>query len=297
MNNNESCHKTSINWYPGHMLKAKKDIQSQLKLIDIIIEILDARIPISSRNPDIDTIVNNKKRIVILNKADLAKESENLKWIQYFKSKNIPCVLVNSIVGNGIKQVIDIVYELNKDKKEKLAQSGIVNNAIKLAVVGIPNVGKSSFINKLVNKNIAKVGNRPGVTKQNQWIRVNKDILLLDTPGVLWPKFEENTGLNLSYAGCIKDEILDIETVVFRFLEKLKEHEDYLNMLYERYKIEKEFKYNETIELLDKIGQKRGALISGGNVDYTKIGHIILDEFQTGKIGKITLERVEDLSV
>ena len=297
MNNNESCHKTSINWYPGHMLKAKKDIQSQLKLIDIIIEILDARIPISSRNPDIDTIVNNKKRIVILNKADLAKESENLKWIQYFKSKNIPCVLVNSIVGNGIKQVIDIVYELNKDKKEKLAQSGIVNNAIKLAVVGIPNVGKSSFINKLVNKNIAKVGNRPGVTKQNQWIRVNKDILLLDTPGVLWPKFEENTGLNLSYAGCIKDEILDIETVVFRFLEKLKEHEDYLNMLYETDKIEKEFKYNETIELLDKIGQKRGALISGGNVDYTKIGHIILDEFQTGKIGKITLERVEDLSV
>ena len=285
----------NINWYPGHMLKAKKDIQSQLKLIDIVIEIIDARIPISSRNPDIDNIVEDKKRIVVLNKFDLADSKENIKWIQYFKQNNIPAVLVNSIEGKGIKDVINLVYELYKDKKEKLAQKGIVNNPIKLAVVGIPNVGKSSFINKLVNKNIAKVGNRPGVTKQNQWIRVNKDILLLDTPGVLWPKFEERIGLHLSFAGCIKDEVLDVETMGYKLIETLETNKIYLDMIYIRYKIDKDFVYNDTIELLDEIGKKRGALISGGNIDYTKVGHLLLDEFQVGKIGKITLERVEEV--
>ena len=287
----------SINWYPGHMLKAKKDIQAQLKMIDIVVEIVDSRIPISSRNPDIDNIVQDKKRIVVLNKFDLADSRENAKWIEYFNTKKIPAVLVNSIDGKGIKEVIALVYELYKEKKEKLEQKGIVNNAIKLAVVGIPNVGKSSFINKLVNKSIAKVGNRPGVTKQNQWIRVNKDILLLDTPGVLWPKFEEQIGLHLSFAGCIKDEVLDIETMGYKLLETLAKDKTYLNMVYERYKIDKEFKYEETIELLDEIGRKRGALISGGNIDYTKVGHLLLDEFQVGKIGKITLERVEEIVV
>ena len=288
---------TNINWYPGHMLKAKKDILSQIKMIDIVVEIIDARIPISSRNPDIDNIVGDKKRIVVLNKFDLADSKENTKWIEYFKQNNVPAVLVNSIDGKGVKDVINLVYELYKEKKEKLAKKGIVNNAIKLAIVGIPNVGKSSFINKLVNKNIAKVGNRPGVTKQNQWIRVNKDILLLDTPGVLWPKFEEQTGLNLSFAGCIKDEVLDIETMGYKLLERLSKEKVYLDMIYARYKIGEEFRYNEIIELLDEIGKKRGALISGGNIDYTKVGHLLLDEFQVGKIGKITLERVEDVIV
>ena len=296
-NEEKNVSKMSINWYPGHMLKAKKDIQAQLKMIDIVVEIVDSRIPISSRNPDIDNIVQDKKRIVVLNKFDLADSRENAKWIEYFNTKKIPAVLVNSIDGKGIKEVIALVYELYKEKKEKLEQKGIVNNAIKLAVVGIPNVGKSSFINKLVNKSIAKVGNRPGVTKQNQWIRVNKDILLLDTPGVLWPKFEEQIGLHLSFAGCIKDEVLDIETMGYKLLETLAKDKTYLNMVYERYKIDKEFKYEETIELLDEIGRKRGALISGGNIDYTKVGHLLLDEFQVGKIGKITLERVEEIVV
>lgn len=295
--NNEKLTKVGINWYPGHMLKAKKEIQSQLKLIDIVIEILDARIPISSRNPDIDDIVKDKKRIVILNKFDLADSEENKKWIQYFKEKDIPCVLVNSIDGKGIKDVVNLVYELNKEKKDKLAKSGIVNNAIKLVIVGIPNVGKSSFINKLVNKSIAKVGNRPGVTRQNQWIRVNKDILLLDTPGVLWPKFEENIGLSLCFAGCIKDEVIDIETIGYKLIEILCKNSKNIKMIYSRYKIEEDFIFDTIIELIDKIGQKRGALMAGGNIDYTKVGHLILDEFQTGKIGKITLERTEDIIV
>lgn len=289
-NNNEKLTKVGINWYPGHMVKTKREIKETLKLIDIVIELIDARVPISSTNPDIPDLVENKQRIIVLNKCDLANDKENEKWVKYYNSQGMKCILVDSITGKGIKQVIDTVYELNKDKADKLLKSGVVNNAIKLAIVGIPNVGKSSFINRLVNKAITKVGNRPGVTRSNQWVRVNKDIILLDTPGVLWPKFEEEIGIHLCFAGCIKDEIIDIETISYKLLEKLSS--EYKEMLYQRYKLDNDFVYNDTMELLDKIATKRGCILSGGRIDYTKIGHILLDEFQTGKIGKITLEKV-----
>ena len=285
----------NINWYPGHMVKAKREVEQTLKLIDIAIELLDSRIPISSQNPDIDKLIANKKRIVVLNKCDLSNDEENIKWINYYNSIGINAVLVDSITGQGMKKLIDLIYKLNEENNQKNIEKGILGKAIKVAVLGIPNVGKSSFINKFVKKSIAKVGNRPGVTKANQWIRINKDIMLLDTPGMLWPKFEEKIGLNLSFTGCIKEEIMDIETISYLLLERLSKQ--YKDMIYERYKIDKDFVFNDTTELLDKIGQKRGCIISGGRIDYNKLGHIILDEFQLGKIGKITLERVEDIDV
>ena len=294
-NSNDSLSKVVINWYPGHMVKAKREVEQTLKLIDIVIELLDSRIPISSKNPDIDKLIANKKRIVVLNKCDLSNEEENIKWINYYNSIGINAVLVDSLTGFGMKKLIDLIYKLNEENNQKNIEKGILGKSIRIAVLGIPNVGKSSFINKFVKKGIAKVGNRPGVTKSNQWIRINKDIILLDTPGMLWPKFEEKIGLNLSFTGCIKEEIMDIETISYLLLERLSKH--YKDMIYERYKIEPEFTFNDTTELLDKIGQKRGCIMSGGRIDYNKLGHIILDEFQLGKIGKITLERVEDIDV
>ena len=285
----------NINWYPGHMVKAKREVEQTLKLIDIVIELLDSRIPISSKNPDIDKLIANKKRIVVLNKCDLSNEEENKKWINYYNSIGINAVLIDSLTGQGMKKLIDLIYKLNEENNQKNVEKGILGKSIRIAVLGIPNVGKSSFINKFVKKGIAKVGNRPGVTKANQWIRINKDIILLDTPGMLWPKFEEKIGLNLSFTGCIKEEIMDIETISYLLLERLSKQ--YKDMIYERYKIDKDFVFNDTTELLDKIGQKRGCIISGGRIDYNKLGHIILDEFQLGKIGKITLERVEDIDV
>lgn len=294
-NEEKSLPSTSINWYPGHMVKAKREVEQTLKLIDIVIELLDSRIPISSKNPDIDKLIANKKRIVVLNKCDLSNEEENIKWINYYNSIGINAVLVDSLTGFGMKKLIDLIYKLNEENNQKNIEKGILGKSIRIAVLGIPNVGKSSFINKFVKKGIAKVGNRPGVTKSNQWIRINKDIILLDTPGMLWPKFEEKIGLNLSFTGCIKEEIMDIETISYLLLERLSKQ--YRNMIYKRYKIEPEFTFNDTTELLDKIGQKRGCIMSGGRIDYNKLGHIILDEFQLGKIGKITLERVEDIDV
>lgn len=291
----EDNSKMNINWYPGHMVKTKKDIIEKLKLIDIVIELLDARIPLASKNPDIDGIIGTKNRIIVLNKADLANKHENQRWVEYFDKNNIPCVLMNSLDGDSMKKVVNIAYKLTEEKREKQSKSGIVNSAIKLAVVGIPNVGKSSFINRMVNKNIAKVGNRPGVTRNNAWIRIDKDIILLDTPGVLWPKFNEDIGLKLSYAGCIKDEILDIETTAYKLLTLLSKNKSYLNMLYTRYKIEEDFTFNDIMDLYDIIGKKRGALISGGNMDYLKVGNMILDDFQTGNIGRITLETVDEI--
>ncbi len=294
-NEEKSFAKTSINWYPGHMVKAKRDIEQTLNLIDIAIELIDSRIPISSKNPDIDKLIANKKRIIVLNKCDLSNNEENEKWINYYKSKGINAVLVDSLTGLGMKKLIDTIYKLYEEDNKKNIKKGIVGKSIRVAVLGIPNVGKSSFINKFVKKGIVKVGNRPGVTKANQWVRVNKDIILLDTPGMLWPKFEEKIGLNLAFAGCIKEEIIDIETISYLLLEKLSKQ--YKEMVYTRYKIENDFVFEDTTQLLDKIGQKRGCIISGGRIDYTKLGHIILDEFQLGKIGKITLERVEDIDV
>ena len=292
----KSLPSTSINWYPGHMAKTRKEIIENLKLIDVVVELLDARIPVSSRNPEISKIIQNKKRIVALNKSDLADDKETNKWIQKFKKENIIAVSVNSNTGEGINKILSSVQEIMKDEMERQAQKGRIGKTIRIMIVGIPNVGKSSFINRISKKTSAEVGNRPGVTKQKQWIRVNERIELLDTPGVLWPKFEsEEVGLCLAYTGSIKEEILEKVEISYHLLKRLKEN--YLENVKQRYKInDEEIKIaeeseNEIYSLMEIIAKKRGALISGGNIDEEKTASIILEDFRSGKIGKITLEK------
>lgn len=300
--NENSYHKINLNWYPGHMAKTKKQIIEDLKLIDIVVEILDARIPISSRNPDIQKYIENKNRLVILNKYDLADEQQNKKWINAIEKTGAKAVLVNSNTGEGINLAIKKIEELYKEKQEKYESKGRTGKAIRVMVLGIPNVGKSSFINRIAKKNTATVGNRPGVTRQKQWIRINKNIELLDTPGVLWPKFEsQELALNLAYTGTIKDDVLETIEIGFQLLKLLiNEH---LDKVLARYKIdEKEVKdilnanieENEKIlEIMHLIGKKRGAIISGGYVDEEKTAKIILEDFRSGKIGRITIELVK----
>ena len=290
----------NINWYPGHMAKTKKQIIEDLKLIDVVVEILDARIPISSRNPDIEQITREKDKLIVLNKCDLADEKQNNNWVAKFKKDGIEAVLVNSNNGDGINTAIKKIEEIYKSRQEKYANKGRIGKSIRVMIVGIPNVGKSSFINRLTKKNSATVGNKPGVTKQKQWIRINQNIELMDTPGVLWPKFEsEEVALNLAYTGTIKDDVLQTIEVGFSLLKKLII--DYLDNLVERYKLEKqeieailgqtELEENEKIlEIMHIIGRKRGAIISGGNVDEEKTAKIILEDFRNGKLGRITLE-------
>ena len=294
--------KSNINWYPGHMAKTRRQIVEDLKLIDIVVEVLDARIPISSRNPDIGELIKDKNKIVILNKYDLADEKQNKKWIKYFERQGVMAVLVNSTTGEGINLSVKKIEELYKERQQLYEKKGRVGKPIRVMILGIPNVGKSSFINRISKKNSATVGNRPGVTRQKQWIRINQNIELLDTPGVLWPKFEsEEVALNLAYTGTIKDDILETIEIGFRLLNLLINK--HTNKLIERYKLnrdeiddilsEENIGENEkTLEIMHLIGKKRGAIISGGNVDEEKTAKIILDDFRSGKIGKITLEEI-----
>lgn len=302
MNDKIRPNSTNINWYPGHMAKTKRQIIEDLKLIDIVVEILDARIPISSRNPDIEQYIKNKDRVVILNKYDLADKEENTRWINYFKKSGIESVCVNSNTGEGVNQAIKKIEEVYEKSKEKYKNKGRLGKAIRVMVLGIPNVGKSSFINRVTKKNSATVGNKPGVTRQKQWIRINNNIELLDTPGVLWPKFEkEDIALNLAYTGTIKDDILPIIEIGYNLLKLLIK--EYPEKIIERYKLGKEeienvlssdAEENEKIlEIMHMIGRKRGALISGGNIDEEKVARIILEEFRSGKIGRITLEKAK----
>ena len=303
MSNNKeerSCSSTSINWYPGHMAKTKKQIMEDIKLVDIVIELLDARIPKSSQNPDIAELMNNKKRIVVLNKSDLADEIENKKWLEFFKKKNIPAIEVDSNQGKGINKVNQLIEEIMKDELEKQSQKGRIRKTIRAMIVGIPNVGKSSFINRISKKTSMTVGNKPGVTRQKQRIRIGNQIELLDTPGVLWPKFEsEEVGLNLAYTGSIRDEVIDKVEIAYNLIKFLDKN--YRQNLCEKYKIsQEEIQKLENIpqyylELMYLIGRKRGALISGGNIDENKVANIVLDDFRNGKIGKITLERTEGI--
>lgn len=281
----------NINWYPGHMKKTMDNIKSSLKLVDVVLEIVDARIPIASRNPLLDEVVGDKPRVVLLNKMDLGDENKNKEWLYYFKNKGYEALLIDSVKGTNLNKIENISRQLLTEKFKKLEEKNLDLKRVRAMIVGIPNVGKSTLINRIAKRKSAKVGNRPGVTRQNQWIKTGKDFELLDTPGVLWPKFEsEEIGLDLAFTGAIKDEIMDVETLAFKLIEKLN-HID-KNIIENRYKIET--KGLTTLEIMESIGKKRGCLIKGGDFDYEKISNILLDEFRKGVLGSITLEGPDD---
>ena len=276
-------------WYPGHMTKAKRMMQENIKLIDLVIELVDARIPVSSRNPDIDELGKNKARLILLNKSDLAEERWNDAWAEYFKAKGYSVVKVNSKRGGGIKSIQGVIQEACKEKIERDRKRGIMNRPIRAMIVGIPNVGKSTFINSFAKKACTKVGNKPGVTKGKQWIKINKNVELLDTPGILWPKFEDDTvGEHLAFIGSINDEILQKTELCCDLITFLKEH--YKGILSSRYQLSEE---QEAADILKDIAVNRGCLLKGNELDYEKAAAIVLDEFRNGKLGRISVEQPE----
>ena len=276
-------------WYPGHMTKAKRMMQEDIKLIDLVIEIIDARVPLSSRNPDIDELGKNKARLIILNKSDLADEKKNDAWAAWFQGKGCFTAKVNARSGAGMKKIQDTIQEACKEKIERDRKRGIMNRPVRAMVVGIPNAGKSTFINTLAGKACAKTGNKPGVTKGKQWIRLNKNIELLDTPGILWPKFEDQlVGLKLAVVGSIKDEPLQSEELAMWLIAYLRK--EYAGLLTERYQIEED---GTDLEILERIAQSRGCRLKGNLPDYPKTAALIVEDFRSGRLGRITLERPE----
>ena len=309
MSNNEiqgGLHKSVINWYPGHMVKAKRQIIEDLKLIDIVIEILDARLPLASQNPDLQQIIGNKTKIIILNKSDLADEIQTNRWIKYFEKRGFCTIEFNSTNEKGIEKILKTIQDTYEMKVKETKSNKIrVGKIIRVMIVGIPNVGKSSFINRLSKKSSAKVGNKPGVTITKQWIRLTNNIELLDTPGILWPKLsDKNSAQKLAYVGTIKDEIMDKVELTYELIKYMIEN-DYLWKLLGRYKID-DVKINnilrsdnleeneKIVDIMKEIGKRRGAIISGGNVDLEKVANIVLEEFRSGKIGKFSLEKVNE---
>lgn len=281
----------TIQWYPGHMVKAKKLVRENLKLVDVVIELVDARIPVSSRNPVINEILNDKPRVMVLNKADLANETMTGKWEQYFTELGAPVAVVNSHTGQGINKLLSFIRQQAKEILERHTAKGRQPRAIRSMIVGIPNVGKSSLINKMAGKGTAKTADKPGVTRGKQWIRLNKEIELLDTPGILWPKFTDpEVGFKLAVTGAIKDEVINIEQVVMKLLDLLKKIAP--GKLMVRYKLTE--LPDDNNELLQVIGVKRGCLVSGGQVDTLKTATIVLNEFRGGKIDRFTLDIPED---
>ncbi|MBM6618465.1 ribosome biogenesis GTPase YlqF [Bacillus suaedaesalsae] len=281
----------TIQWFPGHMAKARRQVQEKLKLIDVVIELADARIPNSSRNPMIDEIISSKPRLILLNKADLADDTKTREWLSYYKSKGIKALAIDAQAGKGMKAIVESCQELVKEKWDKWKSKGVTPRAIRVLIVGIPNVGKSTLINKLAKKNIAKTGDRPGVTTAQQWIKVGKELELLDTPGILWPKFEDQmVGLRLATTGAIKDNILNLQDVTVYALRYLTEH--YPNELKERYSLQDI--PEEIVELFDEIGKRRGCLMGGGMIDYDKTSELVLRELRAGKLGKLTFELPAD---
>lgn len=274
-----------IQWYPGHMTKAKRAMKEDIKLIDLVIELVDARVPLGSRNPDIDELAKGKGRIVLLNKADLADDGCTERWIAWFKEQGIHALRINARSGMGMKQIQPLVQEACKEKIERDRRRGIKNRPVRTMVVGIPNVGKSTFINSFAGKACAKTGNKPGVTKGNQWIRLNKTLELLDTPGILWPKFEDQrVGLLLAFIGSINDEILNKDELALELLKLLQKH--YPDVLKERYKIDETSEEN----LLIQVAKVRGCLAKGGEPDYSRAAALVIDDYRSGKLGRITLE-------
>ena len=280
----------TIQWFPGHMTKTKRQIQSSLKLVDAVAEIIDARIPVSSRNPDLAKLVQNKPRVILLNKCDMANQTATKMWIDYFKKQNLFSIPVDCKSGRGLDKFAPAVNTVMSHKIARLKEKGMVNPTIRIMIVGIPNVGKSSFINKMVKKNRAKVEDRPGVTRGNQWYTIAKNLEMLDTPGVLWPKFDDKTvGEHLAFTGAVKDQILDIELLAVRLLDFIKELKpaDFIT----RFKLENEDIENiDSYELLKMIGKKRGMLVSGGEIDTERAAIMLLDEFRSAKLGRITVE-------
>lgn len=280
----------TIQWFPGHMTKTKRQIQSSLKLVDSVAEIIDARIPVSSRNPDLAKLVQNKPRVILLNKCDMANQTATKMWIDYFKKQNLVAIPVDCKSGRGLDKFAPAVNTVMSHKIARLKEKGMVNPTIRIMIVGIPNVGKSSFINKMVKKNRAKVEDRPGVTRGNQWYTIAKNLEMLDTPGVLWPKFDDKTvGEHLAFTGAVKDQILDIELLAVRLLDFIKELKpaDFIT----RFKLENaDIENIDSYELLKMIGKKRGMLVSGGEIDTERAAIMLLDEFRSAKLGRITVE-------
>ena len=279
----------TIQWFPGHMAKARRQVTEKLNLIDIIFELVDARIPLSSRNPMIDEIIQHKPRLVLLNKADMADKSITREWIEYFQAQGVKALAINSQEGIGMKEIVTASQEQLKEKFERMKAKGVVKpRAIRAMIVGIPNVGKSTLINRLAKKNIARTGNTPGVTKAQQWIKVGKELELLDTPGILWPKFEDpEVGLKLALTGAIKDAILNLHDVAIYALQFLKVQ--YPHRLKERFHLE-EFP-DDMVAFFDQIGKQRGYLLGKGEVDYDKVTEIIIREIRTEKMGPLSFER------
>ena len=278
-------------WYPGHMTKAKRMMQENIKLIDLVIELVDARIPLSSRNPDIDELGKNKARLVLLNKADLAEDKWNDAWAEYFKKKGFSVVKVNSRKGGGIKSIQGVIREACAEKIERDRKRGILNRPVRAMVVGIPNVGKSTFINALAGKACAKTGNKPGVTKGKQWIRLNKQVELLDTPGILWPNFEDQeVGLKLAFIGSIKDEVLQTEELAAELIHFLRTA--YPEVLADKYNIEMD---EDDYVVLNHIAKSRNCIVRGNELDTEKAALLLLDDFRNGKLGRLTLEYPQEI--
>lgn len=280
----------NIQWFPGHMTKTKRQIQASLKLVDAVVEIIDARIPASSRNPDLDKLIQNKPRVILLNKCDMANQTATKLWIDYFKKKGITAIAVDCKSGKGLKQFAPAVKEVLSKRLANLKAKGMINPMLRIMIVGIPNVGKSSFINKTAKQNRAKVEDRPGVTRGNQWYSIDKNLEMLDTPGVLWPKFDDKiVGERLAFTGAIKDQIMDIELLAVRLLDVLKNINS--TEFVERFKLQEiDLENIDSYELLTLIGKKRGMLVSGGEVNTERAAIMLLDEFRATKLGRITLE-------
>lgn len=280
----------TIQWFPGHMTKTKRQIQANLKLVDAVAEIIDARIPVSSRNPDLDKLIQNKPRVILLNKSDMANRTATKMWIDYYAAQGIVAIAVDCKSGIGLNKFPQTVQFVMKEKIERLKQKGLKNPTIRIMIVGIPNVGKSSFINRISRQNRAKVEDRPGVTRGNQWFTISKNLEMLDTPGVLWPKFDDPlVGEHLAFTGAVKDQVIDIESLAVRLLDFLRQLRpiEFIN----RFKLEDmDLETMDSYELLRMIGKKRGMLVSGGEIDTERAAIMFLDEFRAAKLGRITVE-------
>ena len=278
----------NINWYPGHMKKTRELIKDNLKLVDLVIEVLDARIPISSRNPIIDELVGSKPRVIALNKTDIASDKETKRWREYFANEGSTPVAINAQSGSGVSNLLKLLERM----ENQLSEGKMRQKPLRMMIVGVPNVGKSSLINRLTGRKSAQIGNKPGVTKGKQWLKLKNGMELLDTPGILWPKFEDNrVGIYLAFCGSIKDEILDLPTLALELIKVLRR--DYPNLLLARYKLDDSCLEYEDIELLDEICRRRGYILPGKRIDYDRAGKAILDDFRSGKIGRITLEMAD----